>query len=355
MQPQAAYAEREISGLTADSRQVAEGYLFAALPGSQVDGRDFIPQAVAGGAVAVLAPEGTSLPASSEAIALITDTNPRQRLAKLAARFYERQPATAAAVTGTNGKTSVASFTSQIWQALGHQSASLGTLGLQPPRPDAPASLTTPDPVELHRCLASLSRDHVDHVVLEASSHGLDQFRLDGIRVSAAAFTNLTRDHLDYHGSMAAYRAAKLRLFTELLEPEGTAVVNLDDPAGADIAEACRARGLKLLTYGRAESDLQLIDQIPTATGQDLKLRLLGKDYVVSLGVAGAFQAGNVLAALGLVLASGESVNDIVAVLGRLTGVPGRVELVGETAGGLGDFFRGPENGAGHARCPIVC
>ncbi len=334
MQPEAAFAEKEISGLTADSRQVAAGYLFAALPGSQADGRDFIPQALAGGAVAVLAPEGTSLPAGAENVALVTDANPRRRLARLAAAFYECQPATAVAVTGTNGKTSVASFTSQIWQALGHQAASLGTLGLQPPRPDAPASLTTPDPVELHRCLASLARDHVDHVVLEASSHGLDQYRLDGIRVSAAAFTNLTRDHLDYHGSMEAYLAAKLRLFTELLQAEGTAVVNLDDPAGAKVAEACRARGVRLITYGKTASDLQLLEQLPTATGQDLKLKLFGKETDISLGVAGAFQAGNVLAALGLAIAGGIALDQAVATLGGLTGVPGRVELVGETASG---------------------
>lgn len=334
MQPQAAYAEMEISGLTADSRQVAEGYLFAALPGSRVDGRDFIPQALAQGATAVLAPEGTELPAAAENVALITDPNPRRRLALLAARFFERQPATAVTVTGTNGKTSVASFTIQIWQALGRDAASLGTLGLQPPRPDAPASLTTPDPVELHRCLASLARDRVDHVVLEASSHGLDQYRLDGIRVSAAAFTNLTRDHLDYHGTMEAYLAAKLRLFTELLQADGTAVVNIDDPAGVQVAEACRARGVTLLTYGRGVSDLQLLEQLPTATGQDLKLRLLGKDTSVSLGVVGAFQAENVLAALGLVIAGGVAPEKAAATLEKLGGVPGRLELVGETAGG---------------------
>ncbi len=334
MQPEPANAEMEISGLTADSRQVVEGYLFAALPGSRVDGRDFIPQALAQGAKAVLAPEGTELPAKAESVALITDPNPRRRLALIAARFFERQPATAVTVTGTNGKTSVASFTIQIWQALGRDAASLGTLGLQPPRPDAPASLTTPDPVELHRCLASLARDHVDHVVLEASSHGLDQYRLDGIRVSAAAFTNLTRDHLDYHGTMEAYLAAKLRLFTELLQADGTAVVNIDDPAGLQVAEACRTRGLKLLTYGRGASDLQLLEQIPTATGQDLKLCLQGKDLSVSLGVVGAFQADNVLAALGLVMAGGVAPEKAAATLEKLGGVPGRLELVGETAAG---------------------
>jgi len=338
MRPGAAVAEVEISGLTADSRKVAVGYLFAALPGSRADGRDFIPQAIDQGAAAVLAPEGTVLPApkapGARPVALVTDHNPRRRLALFAARFYGRQPATVAAVTGTNGKTSVASFTRQLWQALGHASASLGTLGLQPPRADAPASLTTPDPVELHRCLATLARDSVNHVVLEASSHGLDQYRLDGIRVSAAAFTNLTRDHLDYHGTMEAYLAAKLRLFRELLQPDGAAVVNIDDPAGAAFVEAARARGVRLITYGHSRSDLRLLEQQPTATGQDLRVEIFGMTRDIALPVAGAFQAGNALAALGLVLGGSADVEEAVAALARLTGVPGRVELVGATPAG---------------------
>lgn len=335
MQPATAQAEVEISGLTADSRQVGAGYLFAALPGSRADGRDFIPQALEKGAAAVLAPEGTRLPETTRPVALITDANPRRRLALLAARFYGCQPETVAAVTGTNGKTSVATFTRQIWQALGHDAASLGTLGLQPPRADAPASLTTPDPVELHRCLATLTRDHIDHVVLEASSHGLDQSRLDGIRVSAAAFTNLTRDHLDYHGTMEAYLAAKLRLFTGLLQEGGAAVVNIDDPAGADVVAACRARGVRLITYGKDEAaELRLIAQQPTATGQNLKITVFGKAFDVALPVAGAFQADNALAALGLVLAGGADTDKAVKALEQVSGVPGRVELVGATPAG---------------------
>jgi UDP-N-acetylmuramoyl-L-alanyl-D-glutamate--2,6-diaminopimelate ligase len=329
----------EISGLTADSRQVAAGYLFAALPGSRADGRDFIPQALEKGAAAVLAPEGTVLPETppgeARTVALITDFNPRRRLALLAARFYGCQPETVAAVTGTNGKTSVASFTRQIWQALGQEAASLGTLGLQPPRADAPASLTTPDSVELHRCLATLARDHIDHVVLEASSHGLDQSRLDGVRVSAAAFTNLTRDHLDYHGTMEAYLAAKLRLFTGLLQDGGAAVVNIDDPAGADVVAACRARGVRLITYGKSEgAELRLLAQQPTATGQNLKLSVFGKACDVALPVAGAFQADNALAALGLVLAGDVETDKAVKALEQVSGVPGRVELVGATPAG---------------------
>ena len=200
MAPAADLRSLEIKGLSADSRKIAPGFLFAALPGSRTDGRRFIEDAVRRGAVAVLTEPG----AEKAPVPLLTDPNPRRQLACLAARFYVRQPSTIAAVTGTNGKTSVAEFTRQIWRSLGHRSASLGTLGLNPPRADTPASLTTPDPVELHRCLAALAVDGVDHLAMEASSHGLDQFRLDGLRLKAAAFTNLSRDHLDYHGSEAA-------------------------------------------------------------------------------------------------------------------------------------------------------
>jgi UDP-N-acetylmuramoyl-L-alanyl-D-glutamate--2,6-diaminopimelate ligase len=197
MEPTAAPQTLEIRGLTADSRKVAPGYLFAALPGSRNDGRAFIGEAIARGAVAVLAAPGTSLDAPDRPVALLTDDNPRRRLARMAARYFGRQPATIAAVTGTNGKTSVVEFTRQIWTHMGHKAASLGTLGLQPPRRDAPVSLTTPDPVDLHRCLAALAGDGIDHLAMEASSHGLDQYRLDGVEVGAAAFTNLSRDQLD--------------------------------------------------------------------------------------------------------------------------------------------------------------
>ena len=259
--------DTEIRGLSADSRAVASGYLFAALPGSRADGRAFIDQAVANGAVAVLAPEGTTLKGYEPPVALITDENPRRRLAVMAACFYGRQPKTVAAVTGTNGKTSVARFTRQIWRHLGHRAASLGTLGLEPPHPDAPASLTTPDPVELHRCLAALAGDGFEHLAMEASSHGLDQYRLDGVRVTAAAFTNLSRDHLDYHGDMDAYWAAKLRLFSDLLAADGTAVLNADLPVFGELRALCEKRGARILSYGNAESDLRLMAQEPTARG----------------------------------------------------------------------------------------
>ena len=242
----------EVTGLTADSRKVGPGYLFAALPGAQSDGRDFIDEAVSKGAVVVLAPKGTALKAYEPPVALVEDDNPRRRLAVLAARFYDAQPELIAAVTGTNGKTSVADFTRQIWQHAGLKAASLGTLGLIPAHQAAPSSLTTPDPVELHACLAALAEDGVERLAVEASSHGLDQFRLDGVRVAVAAFTNLSRDHLDYHGGMDSYFTAKRRLFAELVESRGTAVLNADDPVFSELEEVARARGLRVLTYGWA-------------------------------------------------------------------------------------------------------
>jgi len=331
---QTAVHDIEISGLAVDSRKVAPGFLFAALPGSRADGRAFIDQAVARGAIAVLAPPGTALKSYDRPIQLVTDDNPRRRLALMAARFYERQPAKIAAVTGTNGKTSVVSFTRQIWQHLGRNAASLGTLGLSPPRADAPQSLTTPDPIELHRCLAALADDGVECLAVEASSHGLDQYRLDGVRVTAAAFTNFTRDHLDYHGDMDAYGQAKLRLFTELLASDGTAVVNADLPFGEEVRAACSRRSLRILTYGVAESDLRLIGQEPTEHGQKLLLDIFGQAAAVDLPLAGTFQAANVLAALGLAIATGAEPEKAVATLSALKGVDGRLELVAHTKSG---------------------
>jgi UDP-N-acetylmuramoyl-L-alanyl-D-glutamate--2,6-diaminopimelate ligase len=334
MVPEAAMEPVEIRGLAADSRKIAPGYLFAALPGSMADGRSFIDEAVAKGAVAVLGPRGTRLRNYGRPIALLTDDNPRRRLALMAAQFHVRQPRVIAAVTGTNGKTSVADFTRQIWAHCGQRAASLGTLGLVPPRADAPAALTTPDPIELHRCLATLAADGIDHLAMEASSHGLDQYRLDGVKVTAAAFTNLTRDHLDYHGGMEPYLAAKLRLFRELLLPGGTAVVNADVPEAEAMRAAVAERNITLLSYGRAGHALRLVERRPTGTGQDLILDVLGERHALHLPLAGAFQAANVLAALGLALATGVEPNAAIAALPRLKGVRGRLELVANTASG---------------------
>ena len=330
--------ELEIRGLASDSRKVEEGYLFAALPGSRVDGRDFIRQAIDRGAVAVLAPSGTELKGRDKAIPLITDDNPRKLLAAMAAQFYQHQPNFIAAVTGTNGKTSIASFTRQIWELCGRKAASLGTLGLYPALESEIAALTTPDPIELHRALAELAHNGFDHLAMEASSHGLDQYRLDGVRVKAAAFTNLSRDHLDYHETMAAYLAAKLRLFTDLLAQDGTAVLNADLIEYEEIREACRARGIKIISYGIAQSDLRLATQTATANGQKLLVDMFDKLVAIELPLAGDFQAHNILAAVGLALASGLDLPEILETLPNLQVVPGRVELVAETAEGAAVF-----------------
>jgi len=334
MTPAANLADTEIRGLSADSRKVVAGDLFAALPGIREDGRRYIGQAIENGAVAVLAETGTTLKARQTPVKLVTDDNPRRRLALMAARFFGRQPETVVAVTGTNGKTSVSSFTRQIWRHGGYEAASLGTLGLFPARPGAPESLTTPDPVELHRCLAGLAEDGVDHLVVEASSHGLDQYRLDGIRIGAAAFTSLSRDHLDYHHDMASYQAAKLRLFDELLAPGGTAVLNADLSIYDDIRARCERRGIEVMSYGIAESDLRLMTQEPTADGQVLMLDVLGRARRVALPLVGTFQAYNVLAALGLTIATGLTPEAALEALPNLEGVSGRIEPVGRTPRG---------------------
>ncbi len=338
-------ADPEITGLASDSRLVEPGNLFAATPGTAVDGRAFIPDALAKGAGAVLteptpelhggysAPEVASPVASPRAPLVATD-NVRRTLARMAAAFYRPQPSVMAAVTGTSGKTSVATFTRHLWNALGRPAASIGTLGIQAPQLDEPGSLTTPDPITLHRRLSGLvEHSHVDRVILEASSHGLDQFRLDGIRFRLAAFTNLGRDHLDYHPSVQHYLAAKTRLFAELLEHDGTAVLNADDPVSEGIASVCRARGVNTVMYGRAGADLRLVDSELDHDGQRLTLEIAGARRAVRLPLPGAFQAMNALAALGMVTADGADMADALAALEDLPGVPGRLEHVGGPEG----------------------
>jgi UDP-N-acetylmuramoyl-L-alanyl-D-glutamate--2,6-diaminopimelate ligase len=330
--------DTEIRGLTADSRDVRPGFLFAALAGSRADGRRFVDDAVARGAVAILtddaAPMG-ALERREPPIRIIVDANPRRRLARMAARFYAPQPETLVAVTGTNGKTSVTAFTRQIWQSLGMRAASLGTIGIIGPGLAQPGALTTPDPVTLHRELQLLKRGGIDHVALEASSHGLDQHRLDGLELSAAAFTNLTRDHLDYHCDMAGYFAAKARLFTELLPEDGSAVVNADVDEGRHLARMCRARGLTVLTFGSAaDAALRLAAVEPLAAGQRLRIAALGHERELVLPLIGSFQASNALAALGLTLATGAPLEAALDALATLEGVPGRLELVARHPGG---------------------
>jgi len=324
----------DIVGITSDSRQVAPGFLFAALQGMQTDGRRFAGEAVAKGAVAILTDDPAALdlePAVRERVAIVADPNPQRLLALAASRFFPARPKTIAAVTGTNGKTSVAHFTREIWRALGHEAASLGTLGRIVGDERRPGALTTPDPVALHRMLSELAARGVDRVAIEASSHGLAQHRLDGLAVDAAAFTNLTRDHLDYHGCMAAYRAAKDRLFTDLLVSHGTAVLNADSPEFRRLAALIGERGATVIAYGGASgAGLRLIERTPRPDGQRISLALYGKAYDVELKLVGDFQAMNVLAALGLAIATGSRLDAAVAALPLLSTVPGRMELAGE-------------------------
>ena len=296
-----AAANPVITGITCDSRKVAPGMLFAALPGAKADGRAFITQAVGRGAAAILAPAGTV--ADTGTAVLVTEAEPRRAYALAAAAFFARQPRVMAAVTGTNGKTSTVSFTRHIWTRMGLAAASLGTLGITAPGWPARPSLTTPDPADLHAALAELADAGIDHAAMEASSHGLDQYRLDGVRLQAAAFTNLSRDHLDYHGDMAGYLAAKLRLFAQLLPADGVAVVNADSDAAERVVAAAGAR--RLIRFGRAGAELALKDIRPDAHGQVLDLDVLGQAHSVRLPLAGTFQAANALAALGLVIGCG--------------------------------------------------
>lgn len=322
-----------ITGLALDSRGVAAGNLFAALPGAKVDGLSFVPAAIAAGAVAILVGAGQR-PTVPAHVALIEAEHPRLALAKIAARFYGRQPKNIVAVTGTSGKTSTTVFARQLWSLLGHRAASLGTIGLIGPDVRYPESLTTPDPLKLHQLLAELAEKDIDHLAMEASSHGLDQFRLDGVEVSAAAFTNLTRDHLDYHLTMDAYLTAKLRLFAELLPAGGAAVINADIAESEKILAVAKARHHRVITFGRKSGDLRILNQQPLATGQQLALSVFGERYDATFSVAGLFQAENLLAAMGLVIGEGEEPRMVLRMVDRLTGVHGRIERVATTPSG---------------------
>ena len=331
----------DIAGLTADSRAVRPGFLFAALPGARLDGRRFAAAAAAQGAAAILTDDDGALdlpPHARARLAIVVDPNPRRRLALLAARFFRRQPKTLAAVTGTNGKTSVAHFTREIWQTAGYAAASLGTLGIVTAAGRRPGALTTPDPVALHRDLAALAEDGIEHVAVEASSHGLAQFRLDGLAAAAAAFTNLTRDHLDYHRDMADYRAAKERLFADLLLAGQPAILNRDSGEFPRLAALCRERGHPVVAYGAAAGvELRLVSARPRGRGQDLVIEIFGRRHALFLPLLGAFQAMNALAALGLAIATGVAPETGLAAFARLSGVPGRLQFVagGEDGGGI--------------------
>ncbi len=328
--------DTEVGGLTADSRKVRAGDLFAALPGSRTDGRRFVAEAVARGAVAVLGDEAVE--PWADRVNLVIDDNPRRRFAQMASRFYDRQPEQVIAVTGTNGKTSVASFLRQIWEIAGLPAASLGTLGVEPARLGISCSLTTPDPVSLHEACTALADAGVTRLVVEASSHGLAQYRLDGLTVTAAAFTNLSRDHFDYHGDRDSYFYAKARLFSELLRTGGYAVLNADVPEFDQLARICRQRGIEVIDYGRRAQDLVLLELLPGEEGIVLKFACRGEAQSVTLPLFGPFQAHNVLAALGLAIASGLAAAVAADVLTGLVGVPGRMQRIARRGDGAMAF-----------------
>ena len=343
----------EIAGLTSDSRAVEPGFLFAALPGTKADGAQFIGEAAERGAAAILVQDGVAAPAGL-AIPVVTDPTPRRRFALMAAAFYGVQPETVVAVTGTSGKSSTVSFARQLWSLLGDKAASIGTLGVESDPITRYSGLTTADPVALHADLAALARAGVTHAAMEASSHGLDQHRLDGVRVSAAGFTSFGRDHLDYHPTTEHYFEAKARLFTEVLQPGGVAVLNADIPEFDRLKALAEAAGHPVLSYGYRGRHLRITRREPTPDGQTVLLDILGgRNYEIRFPLVGEFQLMNALCALGLVIAGKvdsariadsrirrrreESASDAIAfakALGQLRGVRGRLEHVGSLANG---------------------
>lgn len=311
-----------VTGFAIDHRKVAPGNVFGAFQGARVNGEDFIPAAIAAGAVAVVARHEAPV----EGAVHIAADNPRARFAELAARFFAPFPETCIAVTGTNGKTSTVELTRQLWRMAGQSAASIGTLGVTTGDERVATGLTTPDVVTFLSNVAGLEREGVTHLAFEASSHGLVQYRTEGLRVSAAAFTNLSRDHLDYHGDMAAYFTAKLRLFSEVLAPDGTVVVWADDPHSERVIDLARARRNRLLTVGEHGDDLRLVSRDPTLLGQGLVIAADGVEHRVTLPLIGGYQAANALIAAGLVIATGGDVPTTIAGLARLQPVRGRLE-----------------------------
>lgn len=331
-----------VAGIGLDSRAISRGEVFAALPGAARHGAEFAALAVERGAAAILTDAAGARAAEvaigGREVALVLVEDAREALARASALWFGAQPDCMVAVTGTNGKTSVATFTRQIWTRLGHAAINIGTTGVEGAW-EAASSHTTPDAVTLHRMLADAARAGVTHAAMEASSHGLDQRRLDGVRLRAAGFTNFTQDHLDYHKTFDAYFAAKAGLFDRVLPPEGVAVVNLDDPRGADVVAIAQARGQGLITVGHREGcDLRLLGHRYDAQGQELRLSWRGKVHQVRLALIGGFQAANVALAAGLAIGAGAPAGDVLAALPHLTGVRGRMQLAATRVNGASVF-----------------
>jgi UDP-N-acetylmuramoyl-L-alanyl-D-glutamate--2,6-diaminopimelate ligase len=337
-------ADIDVTAITSASSAVTPGAIFAGLPGSKVDGAQYIPEAITRGARVVLAGIGKASTVP-DGVTLIEVENPRRVIALVAAKLAGRQPACTVAVTGTSGKTSVADFTRQIFWHLGRRAASLGTIGVVKPDGAIYGSLTTPDPVTLHRTLADLAGEGITHLAFEASSHGLDQHRLDGVTLTAGAFTNLGRDHMDYHPTVEEYLAAKLRLFTELLQPGQAAVINCDGAYAERVADVARTRGLRVMTVGQKGETLHCAALTRDGFTQVLRVVADGRSFDVRLPLVGAYQAENALVAAGLAIATGEKSAEVLHALQSLKGVPGRLEIVGEARGGLAvvDYAHKPE------------
>lgn len=327
-----------ITGLSVDSRAVQAGHLFAALPGSQVHGARFIPMAVERGAVAILTDAVGAEMAEGLNVAVIIAEDPRAVLAQTASLWFGPHPKTMIAVTGTNGKTSVSTFARQIWEAMDETAVNIGTTGVEGAWTH-PLAHTTPEPITLHRVMAQAAQAGVTHGAMEASSHGLEQRRLDGVVLSAAGFTNFTQDHLDYHETFEAYFAAKMGLFTRVLPSDGVAVINLDDPKGAEVAEIATARGQEVIGVGRApDARLRLTAQRFDATGQELRFEWQGQAHLTRLNLIGGFQADNVLLAAGLAIGAGADAQQVFNVLPELTTVRGRMQLAATRMGGASVF-----------------
>lgn len=325
-----AMADREVTGFAIDHRKVAPGTIFGAFAGARFNGEDFIAAAIDAGAIAVVARPGAAVRGAAH----IADEEPRRAFAQLAARFFAPFPQVIAAVTGTNGKTSTVELARQLWRMAGHRSASIGTLGVTTADDQISTGLTTPDVATFLANMAGLRREGVDHAAFEASSHGLSQYRIEGLPVQAAAFTNLSRDHLDYHGTMEAYFEAKMRLFREVVDQQGTAVIWMDDPHSGAVKAIAEARGLRLLTVGESGETLKLVSRTPTHMGQDLVVEADGSRHTIHLPLIGAYQAANALVAAGLVIATGGSVTRSFADLERVQPVRGRLERAAITRSG---------------------
>jgi len=327
--------DADVLGLSADSREIKPGYIFAALKGENFDGTQFIPSALEKGAIGILCDEDTK---TSADIPLLPHDNPRLALALMARRFYPEQPDILMAVTGTNGKSSVVSFMRQIWSHLGLNAASLGTIGIEMAEGHTPLSHTTPDPVGVSKILSELSARHIDHVAFEASSHGLAQYRLHGLKVTAGGFTNISRDHLDYHKTFEDYFAQKMRLFEEVLEPGSVAVISADHACSQEVMDRANAYGLVVLSVGEKGEALRLLNNDVRDQVQNLTIQCEGERYDICLPLAGSFQVENALVAAGLVIAGGASPSQVLPMLERLQGAKGRLEKIGLSTTGAPIF-----------------